>query len=105
VVSKDLEKNTVTVGSKESDGDKINSVKEMVLKDLHLISGDEKDIENKISVRIRYRQQKQTCNVKKESDRYHVVFDEPQSGIAIGQSAVFYSDEVCLGGGVIEKVL
>lgn len=105
VVSKDLEKNTVTVGSKESDGDKINSIKEIVLKDLHLISGDGKDIENKISVRIRYRQQKQVCKVKKENDGYHVVFDEPQCGIAIGQSAVFYDGEVCLGGGIIEKVL
>lgn len=104
VVSKDLEKNTVTVGSKESDGDKINSIKEIVLKDLHLISDDEKDIENKISVRIRYRQQKQICEVKKENDGYHVVFDEPQSGIAVGQSAVFYDGEVCVGGGIIEKV-
>ncbi|MTV97358.1 tRNA 2-thiouridine(34) synthase MnmA, partial [Streptococcus pneumoniae] len=85
--------------------DKIKSIKEIILKDLHLISGDEKDIENKISVRIRYRQQKQTCQLIKESDGYRVVFDEPQSGIAIGQSAVFYSDEVCLGGGIIEKVL
>jgi tRNA-specific 2-thiouridylase len=105
VVSKDLEKNTVTVGSKESDGDKINSIKEIVLKDLHLISGDEKDIENKISVRIRYRQQKQACEVKKVNDGWHVVFDDPQSGIAIGQSAVFYDGDRCLGGGIIEKVL
>lgn len=105
VVSKDLKKNTVTVGSKESDGDKINSIKEIVLKDLHLISCDEKDIESKISVRIRYRQQKQICNLKKESDGHHIVFDEPQSGIAIGQSAVFYNGEKCLGGGIIEKVL
>lgn len=105
VVSKDLEKNTVIVGSKESDADKINSIKEIVLKDIHLISGDEKDIENKISVRIRYRQQKQSCFVKKDSDGYHVIFDEPQSGIAIGQSAVFYDGEVCLGGGIIESTL
>ena len=105
VVSKDLEKNTVTVGSKESDRDKINSIKEIVLKDLHLISGDEKDIENKISVRIRYRQQKQVCQLKKENDGWHVVFYEPQSGIAVGQSAVLYDDEVCLGGGIIEKVI
>lgn len=105
VVSKDLEKNTVTVGSKESDADRINSIKEIVLKDLHLISENHKDLENKISVRIRYRQQKQVCKLKKENDSWHVLFDEPQSGIAIGQSAVFYSDEVCLGGGIIEKVL
>ncbi len=105
VVSKDLEKNTVTVGSKESDGEKINSINEIVLKDLHLISENQKDVENKISVRIRYRQQKQVCQLKKENDGWHVVFDDPQSGIAVGQSAVFYNGQVCLGGGVIEKVI
>ncbi len=105
VISKDLEKNTVTVASKEDELEKINSIREIVLDNLHLISGNEKYIENKISVRIRYRQQKQTCQIKKENEGYHVVFDEPQSGIAVGQSAVFYDDEVCLGGGIIENIL
>ena len=105
VVSKDLDKNTVTVASKEGEIEKINSIKEIVLKNLHLISENEKDIENKISVRIRYRQQKQVCQLKNENDGWHVVFDEPQSGIAVGQSAVFYSNDVCLGGGIIEKVI
>lgn len=103
VVEKDLEKNTITVASKESELDKVNSIKEVVVKNLHLISRNEEDLKNKISVRIRYRQEKQSCNVVKKSDGYHVIFDELQSSIAVGQSAVFYGGDICLGGGIIEK--
>jgi len=105
VVAKNLDKNTVTVASKEAEADKVYSIKEIVLKNLHLISENKKEIDKKISVRIRYRQQKQSCLVKKEGNGYHILFDEPQSGIAIGQSAVLYDGEVCLGGGIIEKII
>ena len=34
--------------------------------------------------------------------RPSVRFDAPQRAVAPGQSVVFYSGEVCLGGGIIE---
>ncbi len=54
------------------------------------------------TAKTRYRQQDAACVVKKDAnDRLHVEFAEPQWAVTLGQSVVFYQDEVCLGGGVI----
>lgn len=56
------------------------------------------------TAKFRYRQPDQGVTVfLKEDNTCKVVFDEPQRGIAPGQAVVFYSGEVCLGGGIIEK--
>jgi tRNA-specific 2-thiouridylase len=53
--------------------------------------------------KIRYRQQDQDCTVTKIDDKkYQVDFVIAQWAITPGQSVVFYVDEECLGGGVIE---
>ncbi len=53
--------------------------------------------------KIRYRQQDQECQVFRLDDqRLKVTFSVPQRAITPGQSIVFYSNEVCLGGGIIE---
>ena len=57
------------------------------------------------SVRIRYRQEKQGCTVEKKKDGWHIVFDTPQSSVSLGQSAVLYQGEICLGGGIIDTVI
>jgi tRNA-specific 2-thiouridylase len=56
------------------------------------------------TAKVRYRQSDQLCTVTKDSaGQYQVVFKEPQRAVTPGQSVVFYVDEVCLGGGVIEQ--
>ncbi len=104
VIAKDLEKNTITVADKETESDKVYSAKEIVVKDLHFISGKEPQLPVRTSVRIRYRQEKQNCSLEKKSDGYHIIFDNPQNGVAVGQSTVLYDGEVCLCGGIIEEV-
>ncbi len=55
--------------------------------------------------KTRYRQADQDCIIKPlANNRCKVVFDEVQRAVTPGQSVVFYDDEVCLGGGVIESV-
>ncbi len=103
VIKKDLEKNTVTVASKELEIETVNNIKGFEIKNLHFCSGQEMQFPYKTSVRIRYRQEKVSCVINKDGDIYNIEFQTPQSAIAVGQSAVFYDDEVCLGGGIIEK--
>ena len=55
----------------------------------------------------RYRQPDQVCRVfatTENGNEVRVTFDEPQRAVTPGQSAVFYIDEVCLGGGVIASI-
>jgi tRNA-specific 2-thiouridylase len=55
------------------------------------------------TAKVRYRQSDQECVVtKNEHGQYLVTFTEPQRAVTPGQSVVFYNNEICLGGGVIE---
>ena len=58
----------------------------------------------KCRAKIRYRQLDQDCVIQSiENGTAHVVFDLPQRAITVRQSIVFYMDDICLGGGMIEK--
>jgi tRNA-specific 2-thiouridylase len=102
VVSKDIENNTVTVADKEQDSDAVFSTESVVVKNLHSISG--KEISGDVDVRIRYRQERQECTVTNDASGSTIKFKSLQNAIAVGQSAVLYSGDVCLGGGIIEVV-
>ena len=57
-------------------------------------------------MKTRYRQQDIPCTVTPLADgQVEVKFDSPQKAVTPGQSAVFYQDEVCLGGGIIESYI
>lgn len=54
--------------------------------------------------KTRYRQPDQDCDVVvNRNGGVTVVFDDPQRAVTPGQSVVFYIDDNCLGGGVIEQ--
>ncbi|NRA20607.1 MAG: tRNA 2-thiouridine(34) synthase MnmA [Oceanospirillaceae bacterium] len=53
--------------------------------------------------KVRYRQDDQRCTIQPLAQGgYKVTFEQPQRAITAGQSVVFYSNDICLGGGVIE---
>lgn len=59
------------------------------------------------TAKTRYRQPDQACTVfalDETGDTIKVVFDELQRAVTPGQSCVFYQDDICLGGGVIQTI-
>jgi len=56
------------------------------------------------SARFRYRQADTEVEVKDIKKEITVGYPEGARAVTVGQQAVFYCDEYCLGGGVIEKV-
>ncbi|MEH8020547.1 tRNA 2-thiouridine(34) synthase MnmA [Rheinheimera metallidurans] len=58
------------------------------------------------TVKTRYRQTDIPCLLTPNSNgTVEVLFDTPQKAVTPGQSAVFYSADVCLGGGIIDVAL
>jgi len=61
--------------------------------------------EARFSVRIRHSHTAAPAKVSLLPDAAaRVVFETPQFGVAPGQSAVFYSDDIVEGGGIIDVV-
>jgi len=57
------------------------------------------------AVKVRYRQPDQQAELRPLDAGVEVRFATPQRAVASGQSAVFYSGERCMGGGVIVNTL
>ncbi len=102
VVDKDLIKNQLIV-AQGHDHPRLFS-KGLIAQQLHWVDREPLTETLRCSAKTRYRQQDIPCVVKPLStDRVEVIFDEPVSAVTPGQSVVFYQDEICLGGGVIDE--
>jgi tRNA-specific 2-thiouridylase len=98
VLSKDMTRNTLTVGRYD---DALSEAFE--ISDIHWIGknylSDCKDL--KCDVRIRHLGEIINCNLVMIESGFRVELTKPVFAVAPGQSAVFYKDDVVLGGGVI----
>lgn len=75
--------------------------KEILVSDINLLLVDEiKDL-LEVTVKTRYSAKEAKAKIIKEGANIKVIFDEPQKAITPGQSAVFYVDDIVLGGGKI----
>jgi tRNA-specific 2-thiouridylase len=71
---------------------------------LNWISGEEPQFPFSCKAKTRYRQTDQDCTVYYDDNNHvKVEFKQQQRAVTPGQSVVFYQDNVCLGGGIIQR--
>ena len=91
------QKNEVIVGE-ESELYK----KELIVKDINLLLVDKIEKELDVDVKTRYSSKVAKATIiQQDEDTIKVTFKEPQRALTPGQSAVFYIDDIVLGGGKI----
>ena len=101
VVEKDLERNVLLVG--QGNEHPLLFTQSLTASSIDWVAGVPPVMPKKLKAKVRYRQNDQDCLLElDEQGRYQVTFDYPQRAVTPGQSVVFYDDQVCLGGGVIE---
>lgn len=104
VVDKDVVRNVLVVGQ-GADHPRLYS-NGLVAKQLHWVKREPLVEPIRAVVKTRYRQADIPCTITPlDHDQVRVDFDTPQKAVTPGQSAVFYQQEVCLGGGIIESYL
>jgi tRNA-specific 2-thiouridylase len=102
VVGKDLEHNILIVAQGHHHPALFH--RRLRAAQLHWIAGEAPVLPLTCMAKIRYRQPDQLCRVEAlAEDHVEVCFAEPQRAITPGQSVVFYQNDECLGGGVIES--
>jgi tRNA-specific 2-thiouridylase len=100
VVKKDLPNNVVYVAHMESYLGHARSV--FTVSDLHWINDPPPD-GAQLLTKVRHTPRLERASVHSlEGNRWEVRLEQKDQGIAAGQSAVFYREQVCLGTGVIE---
>ena len=65
---------------------------------------DEPPKEGHYTAKTRYRMTDAKCYLKYiDNESINLIFDEPQWAITPGQSVVLYTENICLGGGIIDN--
>ena len=97
VIGFELEKNELIVGT-----EKEIYQKEMLVNQFNFLLIDKLEKPMKVMVKTRYSSKEYPATIEMlQEDTIKVIFDEQVSRITPGQSAVFYIDDILLGGGKI----
>ena len=75
--------------------------KQAYVKDINLLLFDRIEEELEVDVKTRYSSKMAKATIIQEDDIIKINFKEPQKAVTPGQSAVFYIDDIVVGGGKI----
>lgn len=104
VAGKDIEKNTLIVAEGENNPALFNKGLKAI--NINWIAGHPPSFPLACTARTRHRQPEQACIIEMNPDNtLKVLFEQPQRAVTPGQSVVFYSSNLCLGGGIIDQVI
>jgi tRNA-specific 2-thiouridylase len=97
VVKIDRASRTIVVGTKEE-----TFVSALVATDFNLLVDRPPAVDDRFLVKVRSTASAVPCRIVAwENDSLTLLFETPQSGVAPGQAAVLYSDDIVVGGGWI----
>lgn len=95
------EKNELVVVNDENDKSLFR--KKIIIEDYNFISNKIHGKIIKAEVKTRFNQKASPAKLKIDSEnRLEIIFKKPQKTVASGQWAVFYKNNICLGGGMIK---
>lgn len=73
------------------------------VRDVHWVSGEAPPMPLSVTAKIRSKSLESPATLSGEGARLSVHWKDPQSAVTPGQSAVFYDEDVVLGGGIIAR--
>lgn len=103
VVHKDMQRNVLVVAQGQEHPMLYTNA--LFTSEIHWIQGSSPEFPFNTYAKTRYRQTDQACVIHQlDEKKYKIEFVEPQRAVTPGQSVVFYQDQACLGGGIIEEI-
>ncbi|MCP3665163.1 MAG: tRNA 2-thiouridine(34) synthase MnmA [Gammaproteobacteria bacterium] len=100
-VEKDIPNNTLIVA--QGHNHPLLMKQGLTASQLHWVSGQAPSLPLRCEARFRHRQPLQWCTLSSDhSEMIRLEFEQPQRAVTPGQSVVFYDQQRCLGGGIIE---
>lgn len=103
VVAKDVKTNRLYVA--QGDDNEFLLSDKAIITNINWINMPKPKESLHIGCKFRYRQQDNFVTMKFiDEDTVELIYDEPIKSVTPGQAAVFYLDDVLLGGGIIDKV-
>jgi tRNA-specific 2-thiouridylase len=102
VVDKNLKRNEIIVAQGHDHPALLSQ--QLCASELSWVAGDPPALPLTCRAKTRYRQPDQACTVEAaDNGEVRVRFASPQRALTPGQSVVFYADDCCLGGGIIDS--